>query len=425
MSDTPLRPPPAPPAASADPAGPRHLPDRAIPTEGRAGRRFQPFHMERWQSRWEHEVEINLSESGVHPLSTRELLEMAEEAGVLEAEEARATLLDLRHGYGQTNGTRELRERIAELYPGTGVGADGILVTTGGAEANFATLWRLLDEHRSWAPLLPTYMQIPGLVPSLGGRVYPLALDEAAGWQPDPGQVKEALEAGVRVLQVTNPVNPTGTTLDPSLLDELVELARAHDAWIVADEVYAGAEARAAERTPTLLGRTDRVVATNSLSKAWGLPGLRIGWAATSPEMAEELWARKDYTTIAPASLSDALACIALHPSVRPLILERTRGIVQANRDLVAEWIAAEGDRVRCRLPDAGAIALVRYEAPVPSAVLAEHLRARLDVLVVPGEQFGLEGALRLGFGVPRGLLEEGLDRVSEALDRAEAGRLG
>ncbi|TVP77921.1 MAG: aminotransferase class I/II-fold pyridoxal phosphate-dependent enzyme [Gemmatimonadales bacterium] len=405
-----------------DPAGPRHLPDRAVPTEGRAGRRFQPFHMERWQSRWEHEVEINLSESGVHPLSTRELLAMAREAGVVDDGEA-DRLLDLRHGYGQTNGTLELRERIAELYP-TG-SAEGILVTTGGAEANFATLWRLLDEHRSWAPLLPTYMQIPGLVPSLGGRVYPLKLDEERGWQPDLDKVEEAFRAGVRVLLVTNPVNPTGTTLDPGVVDGLVELARTHAAWIVADEVYAGAEAGGKERTPTLLGRLDRVVATNSLSKAWGLPGLRIGWAATTPDMAEDLWARKDYTTIAPASLSDALACIALHPRVRPLVLARTRRIVEANRSVVAEWAEAEGGRVRCGLPDAGAIALVRYDAEVPSAVLAEHLRARLDVLVVPGEQFGLEGALRIGFGVPKGLLEEGLDRVSEALDRVEAGRLG
>lgn len=378
--------------------------------------------MERWQSLWEHRVEINLSESGVHPLSTRELLEMAAEVGAAPADHGEA-LLGRRHGYGQTNGSDELRRRIAGLYPDAD--PDGILVTTGGAEANFATLWRLLDEHRAWTPLLPTYMQIPGLVPSLGGRVYPVELDEARGWQPDPDEVEAAFQAGVRVLLITNPVNPTGTVIEPDRLDALVDLAETHGAWIVADEVYAGAEVDAQARTESMFGRLDRCVCTNSLSKAWGLPGLRIGWAASSPAMAHDLWARKDYTTIAPASLSDALATLALDPRVRPLILDRTRRIVRANRDVISEWAATEGDRVRCLLPDAGAITLIRYEAPVPSAVLAEHLRARLGVLVVPGEQFGLEGALRIGFGVPRGLLEEGLDRVSEALDRAELGRLG
>ena len=134
---------------------------------------FVPFEMERWQSTWEHRVELNLSESGVHPLSTRELLKL----GGAEGEALAERLLDLRQGYGQSNGSDELRTRIAALYPDAQ--AEGVLVTVGGAEANFATLWRLLDEGRDWAAILPTYMQIPGLVRSFGGkRQYQAALAE-------------------------------------------------------------------------------------------------------------------------------------------------------------------------------------------------------------------------------------------------------
>jgi aspartate/methionine/tyrosine aminotransferase len=375
---------------------------------------FVPFEMERWQSTWEHRVRFNLSESGVHPLSTHELLEMGGDEGRALADR----ILELPQGYGQSNGSDELRERIAALYPGSD--PEGVMVTVGGAEANFATLWRLLDETREWAAILPTYMQIPGLVRSLGGNLHPIHLEESEGWQPDPDQVGRAFEAGARALLITNPSNPTGAILETDRMDAIVAHAQRHGAWIVADEVYSGAEVTG-RPTPTFHGRHDRVVVTQSLSKAYGLPGLRVGWTLTTAAMAAELWSRTDYTTITPATLSDALATLALAPRVRSRILERTRAIIATNRSRLAEWVDEQDGRFTYRPPDAGAIAFLRYRSGANSSEIAERLRVEESVLVVPGDQFGMDGYLRIGFGPPRDELDEALARVRALFDRLES----
>ena len=374
---------------------------------------FFPFEMERWQSTHEHRVRFNLSESGVHPLSTRELLAMAGDEGRAVEEE----FMDIRHGYGQSNGSDLLRERIAALYPGAG--PDSVLVTVGGAEANFVTLWRLLEEGLDWAAILPTYMQIPGMVRNLGGTLHPVHLREEERWQPDPDDVRRAFEAGARALLITNPGNPTGIRIDPERRSAIAAYAERHGAWIVADEVYSGAEADGIT-TPSFHGTASRVVVTQSLSKAYGLPGLRVGWAVANPELAEDLWSRTDYTTITPSTLSDRLATVALERTVRDQILERTRKIIAANRERMAEWVKEQGDRFAYSPPDAGAIAFLRYRGGPPSREVAERLRIEESVLVVPGAQFGVEGTLRIGFGPPRDELDDGLSRVADLFQRME-----
>jgi aspartate/methionine/tyrosine aminotransferase len=363
-----------------------------------------PFEMERWQSRFEHRVRLNLSESGVHPLTPGELLDLTGED------------LDLRGprlGYGQSNGSDELRSLIASMYPGADGGS--VVVTTGGAEANFAAAWRLM-ESGPMAALLPNYMQAPGILRSLGVQVFPVPLVESTGWQPDLGALAEALERGARSVLVTHPNNPTGAALDADHRRDLVALARKADAWILSDEVYRGAE-RAGGETPSLWESYERVLVTGSLSKAYGLPGLRVGWLVGPHEIMEDLWARKDYTTIAPATLSDALARVALRPGNREKVLERTRGIIRTNLPILERWVAARAGDFSFRPPDAGAIGYLAYRMGPDSPVLAEHLRTHQSVLVVPGSHFGMGRYLRIGFGPPAAELEEALEKLGEGYD--------
>jgi aspartate/methionine/tyrosine aminotransferase len=362
--------------------------------------------MERYQSTWEHRVEINLSESGVHPMTARELLELADRPD--------EDIRDVRLGYGQSNGSDELRARIAALYPGADDGS--VLVTVGGAEANFVSFWHLMELHGKAAVLLPNYGQVPGLLDSFGNDVLRVELREKEGWQPDLMALESALEQGARFVLVTNPNNPTGATLTPESMDGIVRLTEKHEAWILADEVYGGAEVDG-EQTPSFWGRHERVLVTNSLSKAYGLPGLRLGWVVGPPELREELWGRTDYTTISPNSISDRLATLALEPDTRARILERTRGIVRANLDLLRDWMDAQEGRFRYRPPDAGAICFTHYDAPVNSTELAETLRIEKGVLVVPGDHFRMDSYLRLGFGNPEDELLEGLGRIRAAFD--------
>lgn len=370
--------------------------------------KYHPFVMERWQSTYEHRVRFNLSESGVHPLSVTELLLLG---GV------QPDTLDVRLGYGQSNGSDELRELIADLYLGATGGS--VLVTTGGAEANFTALWELIEPGASVAAMSPNYMQLPGLLETLGIRIHPFHLVEESGWQPDLNELEQGLKDGARFILITNPNNPTGAVLDEASMSGIVSLADRHGAWILSDEVYRGAELEGPE-TPSFWGLHDRVLVTNSLSKAYGLPGLRIGWVLGPAEMMESLWGRTDYTTIAPASLSDKLARVALEPGTRLKILARTRKILTNNMAILSSWMDGQEGRFTYRPPDAGAICYTRYLTPINSTEFAEILRADMDLLLVPGDHFGMDRYLRLGFGPPAPELEEALERLSTAFDAVE-----
>lgn len=372
--------------------------------------RYEPFRMERWQSTYEHRVRYNLSESGVHPLTVTELLELAGDHPSLDR---------VQLAYGQSNGSDELRSLIATQYPGATDAS--VLVTVGGAEANFACFWHLFEPQGRAAVVLPTYGQVPGLLRSFGGHIAPVPLVESRAWQPDLHALEGALEAGARWVLVTNPNNPTGASLSPESMDHIVELTERHGAWILADEVYQGAELED-EHTPSFWGRHERVLVTNSLSKAYGLPGLRIGWIVGPDEVLADLWGRTDYSTICPASLSDVLARIALEPVTRARIRERTKAIVRKNLALLEEWMQAQAGRFTYRPPDAGAICYTRYDAPVGSTAFAEKLRVEKDVLVVPGDHFGMDSYVRLGFGNPADELLAALDLVREAFDEVVAG---
>jgi hypothetical protein len=365
---------------------------------------FQRFEMERWQSTWENRVRYNLSESGVHPLTAAELLSLGGDAA--------DTVLQRPLGYPQSNGTEALRSAVAGLYPGAS--PDNVLVTCGSAEANFINCWTLLTPGAKVAVVMPTYMQTWGLARNFGAQIRPIQLREDLGWQPDPADIDAAVGPGTSLVILTNPNNPTGAVLDAGAVDRIVERAEACGAWILADEVYQGAE-RVGPVTPSLWGRSRRVIVTNGLSKAYGLPGLRIGWCVAPPEHLAELWARKDYTTIGPTVMSDALATIALRPPVRGKILERTRGIIRANWALLERWMTSIDGEFTWRAPDAGAICYARYRTARNSSELAETLRVRHDVLIVPGDQFDMDRYVRLGFGPPAAELGEALDRVALA----------
>lgn len=357
---------------------------------------FVAFELERWQSAWENRVHINLSESGVHPLSIRELLALS--GGDPEQFEA------LRLGYSQSNGTDELRAAIASLYPGAA--PDQVLVTVGSAEANFVSCWALIAPGDRVTIQTPAYLQTWGLAHNFGARVSTLPLREELGWEPDLDEIARAIPEGTKLVVVTNPNNPTGHILSPAARQAILARVRAVGAWLLADEVYQGAE-RDGRTTPSFWGQYERVLVTNGLSKAYGLPGLRLGWVVGPAELIESLWRRHDYTVIGPTPMSDWLARHALR--ARERILERTRRILDENYPVLARWLEGFGPLFQWHPPQAGAICLARYRHTTDAVDLVERIRAQHDILLVPGEHFGLAQHIRFGYGNPKPELEEAL----------------
>ena len=190
-------------------------------------------------------------------------------------------------------------------------------------------------------------------------------------------------------------------------------------AWLLADEVYAGAERVSDEFTPTFYGQYDKVLAVGSTSKAYGLPGLRIGWVVGPAEIVAKMWAWQDYITICTTCLGNKLAAIAMSAAVRPQILERTRGYVRRGYENVARWAAGRDD-VEAFAPEAAAICFVKYAKTIGSMEFVMRLMREKSAFVAPGELFGLDGHLRISFGLPDDYVNEGLRRIGELLDEVE-----
>ena len=369
--------------------------------------RFKPFAMERLQSIWEHQVAWNVSESGVEPLRLDELA---------LTDSDRHTLMRQPLAYTQTNGTVELRGLIAGLYPGAT--AAHVEVTNGGSEANFVTLAHLIQPGDTVVVMTPNYMQAPGLLDALGATIvpWPLRLDASGTrWAPDVTALGSLVTARTKAIFICTPNNPTGSRLTAAELDAIGAVAAVAGAWVISDEIYRGAELDAVE-SPTMWGRGDRVIVTSGLSKAYGLPGLRIGWIAGPPALVEELWGVHDYTTIAPGALNDLLARIALSPEGRDRLLARTRGIIRANYPALKAWIEKQKGLSHVA-PEAGAIAFVKYAHAINSTELAERLRVERSVLLVPGDHFDMDGYFRIGFGSDPEHLAGALQHIGEFLD--------
>ena len=372
-----------------------------------------PFEMERWQSTWENSVDYNLSESGVQPIPLRELL---------RDQPATERFLDHPLAYSQGNGTPELRSKIADLY--RGATPNHVLVTTGSSEANLLAMWHLVERGDEVVVMLPNYMENWGLVQAFGGTVKPLRLREDRKWQFDPDELSSLVSRKTKAIAICDPNNPTGAVMGEAQRKSLLDAARDTGAWLLSDEVYLGAE-REGPRTQSVWGDYDRTLIVNGLSKAYALPGLRIGWIVGPPETVATLWGYHDYTTLAPTYLSDRLAQIAIAPKRREEILARTRSILQRNYAILADWIRDHGSLFSYIPPTAGAICFLRYSLRINSSDLAWRLLKEKSTLIVPGDHFGMDGYIRIGMGDASAYLTQGLERIDALLRelRAEKGK--
>lgn len=362
--------------------------------------KIEVFEMERMQSTWENVVEYDLSESGVLPVSLRELVEMGFDLD---------WALDTPLTYSQGNGTPELREALSRLYPGAGI--DDIEVTNGTSEANFIVTLSLMEEGDEFALEVPNYMQLWGVPRSLGGKVNKFHLLQRNGWEPDWKEFEAAVNPRTRLVYVSNPNNPTGSVLSKSAMERIVARCEEMEAYLIADEVYLGAEIHS-ERTTSFWGMSDRVIVNSGLSKAYGIPGARIGWIVGPHEIVQECWTQHDSLTICPNKLSDAIARIAVDETNREALYNRGRALLQENLTIVTEWVAGLGAGFSFVAPQAGAICFMQYPGDYPSLELSERIRQRQNTLVVPGSYLGMEGYLRIWLGGKPEYLKEGLRRI-------------
>ncbi len=364
---------------------------------------FYKFELEQWQSLYEHDVEYNLADSGVTPVTIRELLN-SDDLG---------RMLDLKLHYPRVNGTKLLRERIAALYPA--VTPYHVLTTVGAAEANQIVCQTLLEAGDRVVVMEPGYRQVWGIAKGIGCDVRPFRLEADQQWRPNLDELAAVATPGTKLIALVNPNNPTGSTLSPAEMERIIQIAARSGAWLLADEVYRGSEHQGAE-TPTFWGKYDRVIAINSLSKAYALSGLRLGWVVAPEPMIDALWRRHEYATIAATAPSMFMAEVALETKTRGRLIERQRGLSRQGWQLIQEWIGRNEDLVSVQPSSATALAFVRYHLDRASVAVADHLRQTQSVLVAPGSTLGVEGHLRITHGLDRQYVTTALDRISSGL---------
>ena len=364
-----------------------------------------PFLLERNQTLYENTVDINLTESGVHPATIADML----------PDSRIDDLLTLPLGYGYTDGTPSLRAAIADWHPGAG--PDNVLVANGTSEANLLTLMTLVEPGDEIIVIVPNFLQIDGLARTFGVNVRPVALRPEDNWQPDIDAVEAAIGPRTRLITLCDPNNPSGIGVSAAHRRALADLAETRGVWLHVDEIYRGAEIDG-EVAATSYGLSDRVIVTGGLSKAFGCPGLRVGWLVAPPEIVAKGHQRQDYTTIGTGPLQQMLAEAVLTEPTRSRLLTRGRSILKSGRDRVAGWLRTHNGW-SWTPPDASGMAFIAYDFDMPSETLVTRLRQEESVLVCAGSWFGMEGHIRLGFGVDPAHLEAGL----AGLERFLAGR--
>ena len=351
--------------------------------------RLRPFLLERYFARFEFTTRFLLASSDCEALTLAELLALADDRD-------RAAWDGLKLGYTESPGLLELRERIAAGYPG--LTADDV-VTAAPEEAIYILARALLRPGDRVIVSYPGYQSLYEIATSVGARVERWTPEETAeGWWFDPGRLEALAKQGSRAIVVNFPHNPTGALPSRAEWARVIAAAEGAGAILVSDEMYRGLEYDEGRRLAPAAAASERGVSIAGLSKAYGLPGLRVGWLATRDRaLREAAQAYKDYTTICASAPSERLALVALKNS--PRLVGRCREIVAANRPLLESFLSRQAERFAWRPPLAGPIAFARFH-PGDARAFCERLALEAGVMLLPSSVFEWgDSHLRFGFG--------------------------
>jgi aspartate/methionine/tyrosine aminotransferase len=370
--------------------------------------KIDAFGVEIWMNRFETQCRHNMAETCVNSITFDDLMQMTGKQDAIRAE-----LGAMKLTYGAIEGSARLKQAIARLYDDRPI--DHILVTHGAAGANALLYQTLIEPGDEVITFVPTYQQHTAIPKSLGAIVRPLLLRAEDGYAPDLAALRALITPRTRMIALANPNNPTGAVLSDDQLRAIADIARDHDLWVLSDEVYRGINQGDDTIPKSIADVYARGIAVGSMSKAFALAGLRLGWIVAPPELLHKVMIHRDYNTISVGMIDDHIASIALENS--GLLLARNRAIVRANLDLLAQWVANE-PLVSWHRPTGATVTLLHYAIAMDSEDFCVKFLEETGVLLVPGVVFGIERAVRIGFGNNPAALAAGLPALSGFLQR-------
>ncbi|MCL4514462.1 MAG: aminotransferase class I/II-fold pyridoxal phosphate-dependent enzyme [Firmicutes bacterium] len=363
--------------------------------------KIAPFELERWYVQYEFNVKYNISASCGRETTTAELLAMA-------GPEGREKYLNLGLDYTQNPGDPLLRQELSKLY--ASLSPDQIQETTGASEAIFLLMNHLLEPGDTVIAEAPIYQSLFSVAEAVGAKMKRWQLHEEHGWQPDLDELTRLIDSRAKMVVINSPHSPTGSVLSPEIQRALVELAEKRGFWLISDEVYRGIVYDPQALLPPAVDLSERAISIGDMTKPYGLGGLRVGWiAAHDRSVLEACSSMRDYTTMCNSAPSEFLATVALQH--RDEILARNLAIARENMALFASFVEKHRDRLSWVKPRGGFTAFPKYNQDaegkrsetgkniLSSREFCRRLVEAENLLLLPGETFGLDGHFRVGFG--------------------------
>jgi len=374
--------------------------------------KIRPFDIEIWMNEFENHCAYNLGETCVASLTIEQLLSLSG-----KKETVLSDLLPMKLTYGAIEGSERLRSSICQLYNNQQL--ENIIITHGAIGGNALVYQTLVRPGDHVISLLPTYQQHYSIPESLGADVDILSLRPENDFLPDLGELRQLMRADTRLIAVTNPNNPTGALIDEAVLKQIVEIAQPAGAYILCDEVYRGTDQDGDGISASIADLYEKGIATNSMSKAFSLAGLRLGWITAAKSFIGEISIHRDYNTISVSMIDDYFACLAME--AKDKILKRSRQITRGNLQILDDWVTSQ-PLISYVKPKSGTTALLKYDLDLPSRDFCVQLLEETGVLLTPGSTMDMEGWIRIGYANDPEILTQGLDKMSGFLESISNG---
>ena len=366
------------------------------------------FGCEDWLNVWEKAATIDIAQSTIDSLSLEEVLALEEDNG----KAFMAQMMKEKFSYGWIEGSPAFKTEVSKLYQR--VPEDNILSTNGATGANFLTILGLIGQGDHVIAQYPSYQQLYDLPKTLGAQVDHWQIKEEHKWLPQIEELRRLVKPNTKLICLNNAAQPTGAIMSPTFLAEVVEIARSVDAYILCDEVYHPLDENTAYAP--IADLYEKGISTNSISKTYSVPGIRVGWIATQDrDLCHSFRKIRDYTLICTGVFDDALATLLLKHKDK--VLARARKIVKNNLAILKEWVEKE-ELVSMIFPDEVSLSFVKFEQLEPSKTedFAIQLLKEKGVLIIPGNRFDLPGYARIGYCTDEATLRKGLKLLSEFL---------
>ncbi|KAI2467579.1 PLP-dependent transferase [Annulohypoxylon bovei var. microspora] len=392
------------------------------------------FEVEQWMDKYENTPGVlNIAETCCSSISIDRLVQFNSS----QETDARQ-LIDFSKPmtYGPILGSDELRQNVAAIYnedesktntQTPPLLPENIIVTQGAIAANHLVFYSLVGPGDHVISVFPTYQQLYTIPESLGAEVSLWKLKAENGYVPDVAELETLIKSNTKMIVINNPNNPTGVTIPKEVLSEIIDIARKHDIIVFSDEVYRPLfhtiEPDSIPLSAISMGYR-KTVATSSMSKAWALAGIRVGWVASrDTSIIEAIASARDYTTISVSQLDDQVARYALSASVRPQLIARNISLAKRNLKILDQFIQDHSTVCSWVKPTAGTTALVRFRnkdgTPVDDEEFCKDVLKKIKVMFLPGSRcFGhgqtssFDGSVRIGYVSETEILRQALEEL-------------